>query len=371
MEPNRTWNPGHQALTFSNCPYPAHLGTDIGEDTMFSCCLPVTRGRGLKRGSDESRFRRGRRWTWTPPRHLWPFSRRDLESSTQNKEDRQLANEDPHPMSTNEGQVSLTMEGQSRPEVSVATWAAGDPGLVDGRGRRIPPPKPPRLHRPQPIPKPPSLHRPPTPPCPKMDRQLKVFNCNWELGDDVKWTRPDDLEPKEAEPRAPAQGAEPAVVRPREPDAETDPKGCPVPEALPPPAAAAAEALEPGPAWAASPDLAEAPPPLAEGPCPEPALVPASGEELPQDHPPGPTPELLVEGAQPDASEAFALPPLTDLFLLFSFVLMFIFSPWRDSVFTFFTFMMWGLWGSLLLSFSFFFFLAFIFPWHNSCSLIK
>nr|KAF6433886.1 hypothetical protein HJG59_008936 [Molossus molossus] len=269
-------------------------------------------------------------------------------------------------MSTNEGQVSHTLEGQSRPEVSVATWAAGDPGLVDGRGKKIPPPKPPRLHRPQPIPKPPRLHRPPTPPWPKMDRQLKVFNCNWELGADVNWTRPDDMEPKEAEPRAPAQEAEPAVVRPREPDAGPDPEGCPVPEALPPPAAAAAEALEPGPAWAASPDLAEAPPPLAEGPSPEPALVPASGEELPQDHPAGPTPELLVEGAQPDASEAFALPPLTDLFLLFSFVLMFIFSPWRDSVFTFFTFMLWGLWGSLLLSFSFFFFLAFIFPWHNS-----
>nr|KAF6433838.1 hypothetical protein HJG59_008890 [Molossus molossus] len=118
MEPNRTWNPGNQAATFSNCPYPAHLGTDIGEDTMFSCCLPVTRGRGLKRGSDESRFGRGRRWTWTPPRRLWPFSRRDLESSTQNKEDRQMTNEDLRPMSTNEGQVSLTMEGHSRPESS-------------------------------------------------------------------------------------------------------------------------------------------------------------------------------------------------------------------------------------------------------------
>nr|KAF6433839.1 hypothetical protein HJG59_008891 [Molossus molossus] len=112
-----------------------------------------------------------------------------------------MTNEDLRPMSTNEGQVSLTMEGHSRPEVSVATWAAGDPGLVDCRGRRIPPPKPPRLHRPQPIPKPPRLHRPPTPPQPKMDRQLKVFNCNWELGAEFKWTRPDDLELKEAEPR--------------------------------------------------------------------------------------------------------------------------------------------------------------------------
>lgn len=161
---------------------------------------------------------------------------------------------------------------------------------------------------------------------------------------------------------APAQEAEPAVIHPREPDAGPDPEGCPVPEAVPPPAAAPAAAVEPGPAWAASPDLAEGPPALAEGPSPGPALAPAAEEELPQDHPAGPAPEPLAEGAQPDESEGFALPSLIDLLLLFSFILMLLFSQ-RDLVYNFLTLNMWAFWVCLAFIISYFFLvLASIFP---------
>lgn len=159
---------------------------------------------------------------------------------------------------------------------------------------------------------------------------------------------------------APAQEAEPAVIHPREPDAGPDPEGCPVPEAVPPPAAAPAAAVEPGPAWAASPDLAEGPPALAEGPSPGPALAPAAEEELPQDHPAGPAPEPLAEGAQPDQSEGFA--SLMDLFLLFSVVLMFLFAPQRDPVFFLLTLIMWGFWVWVAFIIFFLMFLAFTFP---------
>lgn len=91
-------------------------------------------------------------------------------------------------MSTGEGQVIHTVEGQTRPAVSVATWGSGDPGPVDGQGG-IPSLKPPKCYRPL------------TPKQPMMDRQLKIFSCNLEHGDDVNCTRPDDLEAKEAEPR--------------------------------------------------------------------------------------------------------------------------------------------------------------------------
>lgn len=50
----------------------------------------------------------------------------------------------------------------------------------------------------------------------------------------------------------------------QEPSAEL--RACPPAGVLPPPAAAPAAALELGPAWAASPDPTEAPPPLAEEP---------------------------------------------------------------------------------------------------------
>nr|KAF6433860.1 hypothetical protein HJG59_008911 [Molossus molossus] len=160
--------------------------------------------------------------------------------------EKQVVSEDPHSVISSERQVSHIMEGQSRPEVSVATWGPGDPVPMDGQSG-IPSPKPPWLHRPQPIRKLPMLHRPPTPKQPRLDRQLKIFNYNLEHGVDVKCTRADDLEPKEAEPKGPTQETEqtPALrpaVHPEGPDAGADLEGCPLPQVVPPPAAA----LEPG-----------------------------------------------------------------------------------------------------------------------------
>nr|KAF6433842.1 hypothetical protein HJG59_008894 [Molossus molossus] len=249
------------------------------------------------------------------------------------------------------------MEGRSRPEVSEATWGSGDPGLGQGG---IPSPELPSLYRP-PNPKLPRRH-PTIPKQPRMGTKVRFFTCDLELGADVKWTRPDDLEPKEAEPRAPAQEAEPAVVRPREPDAGTDPEGCPVPEALPPPAAAAAEALEPGPAWAASPDLAEAPPPLAEGPSLGPTLVPASEEGLPLKISSGPAPEQLAETACHRPSGKLVLPHFVDILLLFFFIFTFWASPWRDSVIYFFVFIFQGIFGSFSFTLVFFLLLCFLSP---------
>lgn len=48
--------------------------------------------------------------------------------------------EDPWPMSSSEAPVSHTTEGQSRLEVSEATWRSGEPGPVDGL-RGTPSPK--------------------------------------------------------------------------------------------------------------------------------------------------------------------------------------------------------------------------------------
>nr|KAF6433845.1 hypothetical protein HJG59_008897 [Molossus molossus] len=88
-------------------------------------------------------------------------------------------------MFTSVGQVSHTMEGQSRPEVSEATWGFGDPGLGQGG---IPSPKLPSLYRP------PILKRP------RMGKKVRFVNCDLEHSADVKCTRPDDLEPKEQSP---------------------------------------------------------------------------------------------------------------------------------------------------------------------------
>lgn len=49
--------------------------------------------------------------------------------------------------------------------------------------------------------KPPRCHRPPTPKQPRLHRKLKFFNSNLEHGADVKQTRQDNLETKEAEPK--------------------------------------------------------------------------------------------------------------------------------------------------------------------------
>ncbi|KAK1342038.1 hypothetical protein QTO34_016791 [Cnephaeus nilssonii] len=248
---------------------------------MFSCCLPVSRGRCLKRGSDESVFSHGRRWIRTRTQRqgrLWPFSRRrHSESSTLVNdwinmivEQPQLLYEYPRPMCLREGPVQAT-EGQRRPEVRVAAWGSGEPGPM-GAGRRTPPPEP---HRP---------HQPPTRKLFSPNTRRLLFNS----GLPIFGPRPPDLEPMEAEPKAPAQGADvaPPVT------SKVHPEELEAPEPVPPPAASPAAAVEPGPA----PDTTEAPPALEEEPSPGPLLVPASEEELPVE---APTQGPLVECAHP------------------------------------------------------------------------
>ncbi|KAK1342046.1 hypothetical protein QTO34_016799 [Cnephaeus nilssonii] len=113
------WSPTEPGAPGTRQPHsitalPTHSDRDLGEDPMFSCCLPVSRGRCLRRGSDESVFSRGRRWIRTRTQRkgrLWPFSRRrHSESSTRAKEgpqlvkeEPQLVHEDPRPMPSREG----------------------------------------------------------------------------------------------------------------------------------------------------------------------------------------------------------------------------------------------------------------------------
>ncbi|KAK1334491.1 hypothetical protein QTO34_005497 [Cnephaeus nilssonii] len=202
---------------------------------------------------------------------------REQKRSTQIKEEQQLVQEDSFPMSRMEGLVSHTTEGQGRPEVRVATWAAGEPGPVGG-WRRTPPPKPPRPNKPP-------TSKPLSP-----NMQMAIFNSMLKYYADVNDTRPEDLEPKQAEPKgekvgrcgsgkggggpSPAQEAEAAP-----PDAELE--APPPPELSPPPAASPAAAVEPGPA----PEETEAPAPLDGEPSLEPMLAPASEEELPVELP--------------------------------------------------------------------------------------
>ncbi|KAK1334601.1 hypothetical protein QTO34_005608 [Cnephaeus nilssonii] len=234
-----------------------------------------------------------------------------LLSSTQIKVEQQLVEEDPFPMSRSEGPVSHTTEGQGRPEVSVATWASGEPGPVDG-WRRTPPPKPSRPNMP-------TTSKPLSP-----NMQMAIFNSMLKYYASVNDTRLEDLEPKEAEPKAPAQEAAPPVtpeVHPEETDAELE--APPPPELPPPPAASPAAAVEPGPA----PDETEAPPPLEEEPSLEPMLVPASEEELLAEEPvQGP----LVKWAHPVPREKLVIPPLLDLFRFFYFFILFLCSPWLN-----------------------------------------
>ncbi|KAK1334603.1 hypothetical protein QTO34_005610, partial [Cnephaeus nilssonii] len=161
-----------------------------------------------------------------------------LHSSAQIKVEQQLVEEDPFPMSRSEGPVSHTTEGQGQAEVSVATWMSGEPGPVDG-WRRTPPPKMSRPNMP-------TTSKPLSP-----NMQMAIFNSMLKYYASVNNTRPEDLEPKEAEPKAPAQEAEAAPpvtpeVHPEEQDAELE--APPPPELPPPPAASPAAAVEPGPA---------------------------------------------------------------------------------------------------------------------------
>ncbi|KAK1334481.1 hypothetical protein QTO34_005487 [Cnephaeus nilssonii] len=121
---------------------------------------------------------------------------------------------------------------------------------------------------------------------------------------------PESLEPKEAEPKAPAQEAEEAPaetpeVQTGKSDEESDEEleAWAPPEVLPPPAATPTAAVEPGPAWETLADMTEAPPPLDEEPSLEPAQGPASEEELPPETPAGPAPEPQAEIARRLPSE--------------------------------------------------------------------
>ncbi|KAK1334533.1 hypothetical protein QTO34_005539 [Cnephaeus nilssonii] len=156
---------------------------------------PVCRGRGLKRGSDESYI------PTCPPlgpaqsrRRLWPFARRERESSTYVKKEQQLLEEDP---------MSHTTKRQGRREVRVATWGCGEPRPVDGQPGTLPP-KLPRFFGPV-TPKQPRFPRPPSPKQPWFNRQLTIFTRDLDYSAHVNQTGPEHLEAKEPEPKAPAQ----------------------------------------------------------------------------------------------------------------------------------------------------------------------
>ncbi|KAK1342011.1 hypothetical protein QTO34_016764 [Cnephaeus nilssonii] len=252
MEPNRTWSPVTRQ-PHSITALPTHSDRDLGEDPMFSCCLPVSRGRCLTEaamrvclvvaaagsgpglstkdacgpfpggGTQRSILSPGgeSHFPWVDvcvdigldliwdQKVQWAeaaVTRARLESSQsaeitviaepnpakerpkQVKEELQLVHEDPRPTPSREGPVSHTTEGQRRPEVRVATWGSGEPGPM-GAGRRTPPPEP---HRP---------HQPPTSKPLSPNRQKALFNSVLQCCACGNRTRPEDLEPKEAEPK--------------------------------------------------------------------------------------------------------------------------------------------------------------------------
>ncbi|KAK1334485.1 hypothetical protein QTO34_005491 [Cnephaeus nilssonii] len=186
---------------------------------------------------------------------------------------------------------------------------------------------------------------------------------------------PESLEPDEPEPKAPAQEAEEAPaetpeVQTEASDEESDEQleARAPPEVLPPPSASPVAAVEPGPAWEAPADMTEAPPPLDEEPSLEPAQGPASEEELPPETPAAPAPEPQAETARRLPSEKLVLPPLVDLFLLFSFLFMFHFSSWGYSIVYFLIVIIRNILGSFCFSLFFFLILCIVSPWGDASS---
>ncbi|KAK1334524.1 hypothetical protein QTO34_005530 [Cnephaeus nilssonii] len=165
---------------------------------------------------------------------------------------------------------------------------------------------------------------PPTSKLLRPNMHMLIFNYYLRRYEPVNDTIWEDLEPKEAEPQAPAQEAEAAPpvtpeVHPEEQDAELE--ASPPPELSPPPAASPAAAVEPGPA----PEETEAPAPLDGEPSLEPMLAPASEEELPVE---GPAQGPLVECAHP------VIRAKLNIFLFFSVFLLLLFcSPWHETIF--------------------------------------
>ncbi|KAK1334526.1 LOW QUALITY PROTEIN: hypothetical protein QTO34_005532 [Cnephaeus nilssonii] len=309
--------PGNQAATFYNCPFPSHSDKDIGEDTMFSCCLPVCRGQasreavmrvysdvpaaGSELSPDEGcgplhggtrRHRAG-----PDPGAEGPGAEAAVtKRSTQIKVEQQLVEED---SSRSEGPVSHTTEGQAVLKCVWPPGRLGSPGPLTPQG------------------KPTSIQRPPTSKLLRPNMHMLIFNYYLRRYEPVNDTIWEDLEPKEAEPQAPAQEAEAAP-----PDAELE--APPPPELSPPPAASPAAAVEPGPA----PEETEAPAPLDGEPSLEPMLAPASEEELPVE---GPAQGPLVECADPVIRAKRVSHSLFEIVLLFSvFILLFICSPRRN-----------------------------------------
>ncbi|XP_054583632.1 uncharacterized protein LOC129151758 [Eptesicus fuscus] len=212
----------------------------------------MSQGRGLKRGSDESRFRSGCHWFRTQPRPLSPLTQLEPESSVLVLEEQQLVHEDPSPAFTIEGQVGPTTEGQSRPEMLMTSWGSGEPGTLSGR-RWSPPQKPIRFRRP------PSwklLNQQrwialrnsflePTRFC----KRFPMCDAYLEHQAHVNHTGPEDLQPQGAEPKAWAQEAEETPVVTPEVHLEmfeAELEAWAPPEVLPPPAATPTAAVEPG-----------------------------------------------------------------------------------------------------------------------------
>ncbi|KAK1334473.1 hypothetical protein QTO34_005479 [Cnephaeus nilssonii] len=120
---------------------------------------------------------------------------------------------------------------------------------------------------------------------------------------------PESLEPEEAEPKAPAQEAEEAPAETPEVQTEaSDEESDEELEAWAPQSPATSISLSGGSCGAGAglggpADMTEAPPPLDEEPSLEPALGPASEEELPPETPAAPAPEPQAETARRLPSE--------------------------------------------------------------------
>ncbi|XP_054583609.1 uncharacterized protein LOC129151736 [Eptesicus fuscus] len=175
-------------------------------------------------------------------------------------EKQQMLDGDPRPM--------CTSEGQSRPEVRVARWWAGEPGPVDGRTR-----SPPRK-RPRP-------HCPPHPKPLRLQRQLLIPTL--DHGVHLQTARPRDLERREAEPKAPAQEVEraaaalPAAKHHKGSQTGTDLDATTSPEVTSPWKPAPAAPLKPPVAHTATPSPTQTPGPLSwllAPPCPPELLLP-------------------------------------------------------------------------------------------------
>nr|KAF6331877.1 hypothetical protein mPipKuh1_008180 [Pipistrellus kuhlii] len=319
---------------------------------MFSCCLPLYRARSPNTGRNERMFCIDGHWFSAERRPLSPLRYLDPESCQRVLHGHQGVNEHLGP--------AFTTERQRRPKTYFVSWVMREREHSSGQSG-LPPPKEYRFWRP-PI----RNSRPRRVLSPILDSPACAY---MEQNANDNHTGPEYLEPEEAEPKAPAQEAEEASAETPEVHAEASDEesdeeleAWAPPEVLPPPSASLVAAVEQGPASEAPADKTEAPTPLDEEPSLEPALGPASEEELPPETPAGPAPELLAETAGLLPSEKLVLPPLIDLFLLFSFLFMVYFSSWGSSIVYFLTVIIRSIFGSFFLSLFFFLILCYVSP---------